>query len=277
MATFWDLPLEIRTQIYHLLIDWEQYFCFGSGISVSRPKIHKIDPSILRVNKRLSDDAGSIFYRDNLVELWAEVDYDKRDTIDIMLDAALVALTDKEAGPRSWKCRITIHVSYGDKESEFYEGRLIMYKEQAKFPSLSGAAHAKEISEGWRSWFSGGNWHIRHFYVSRSKSKKVGTSAPMDGFQTRREGSWKVGSTISGDDFVEYLERLIPPMKHRSGMTGSDFHCNPPSTRGINSRLTDYLASFESGRLAYATSKACLLTCSIVFWKVRRFVEKGLS
>ena len=146
MATFWDLPLEIRTQIYHLLIDWEQYFCFGSGISVSRPKIHKIDPSILRVNKRLSDDAGSIFYRDNLVELWVEVDYDKRDTIDIMLDAALVALTDKEAGPRSWKCRITIHVSYGNKESEFYEGRLIMYKEQAKFPSLSGAAHAKEIS-----------------------------------------------------------------------------------------------------------------------------------
>ena len=175
------------------------------------PKLHKIDPSILRVNKRLSDDAGLIFYRDNLVELWVEVDYDKRDTIDIMLDAALVALTDENSGPRSWKCCITIHVSYGTEESEFYEGRLIMYEEQAKFPSLSGAAHAKEISEGWRSWFSGGNWHIRQFYVSRFKSKKVGTSVPTDGLRTRRERSWKVGSTISGHDFVEYLERLIPP------------------------------------------------------------------
>ena len=166
------------------------------------PKIRKIEHSILRVNKRLSNEAGLVFYRDNSVELWIEVDYDKRDTIHIMLDAALAALTDEDFGPRSWKCCITIHVSYGTEESEFYEGRLIMYKEQAKFPSLSGAAHGKEISEGWRSWFSGGDWYIRQFYVSRFK---------MDGLRTRRERSWKVGSTISGDDFVQYLERLIPP------------------------------------------------------------------
>lgn len=208
MATFLDLPSEIRTQIYHLLIDWEQSFGFGSGILM--PRIHKTDPSILRVNKRLSDEAGLIFYRDNTVKLWVDVDYDKRDTIDIMLDAALAALTDEDSGPRSWKCCITIHVSYGVRESEFYEGRLIMYEEQAKFPSLSGAAPAKDISEGWRSWFSGGNWYIRTFYVSTFRSKKAGTAAPMEGLRTKRDRSWKTWDTIFGENFVEYLERLVP-------------------------------------------------------------------
>lgn len=208
MATFLDLPLEIRSQIYRLLIDWEETFSFGSG--ALKPKLHKVHPSILCVNKTISHEAGMTFYRDNPGQIWIEVDYDKRDTIDIKLDAALLDLTDQDAVPQSWQCAVTMHVSYGLSESEFYEGRLILCERQLRYPTLSAAPEGKGILGGWRQWFSGGRWYVRHFYAPAMRKAKSGTQAPIKGLRTRRGRSWKVGDIILGEVFVSYLERLLP-------------------------------------------------------------------
>ena len=211
MAKFFDLPFEIRTQIYRLLIERDIKFHFGSVDT--HTSLCNVYPSILQVNKRISHEAGLTFYRDNPVEIWIEVDYDKRDTIDIVLDAALAALIDEDAVPRSWQCSVTIHVSYGRNESEFYHSQLILHEKQAKYLALSGAPPGKGILDGWRQWFSGGSWRITHFYASTLR-RDIKKKSPMEGLRTRRGRSWRVGSVISGDDFVKYLERLLPcPLK----------------------------------------------------------------
>lgn len=207
MAKFFELPFEIRTQIYRLLIDWEDSFKFGS--IETHTQLYKIHPSILHVDKTISHEAGLTFYRDNPVELWIEVDYDKRDTIDNVLNAALGALTDKDAVPRSWQCCVTVHLSYGDDESEFYHSLLILHEKQAKYLALSGAPPGKDILHGWRQWFSGGSWRISHLW-ERPGRQDVEKTSPMQGLRTRRGSSWGVGSVVPGDDFVKYLERLLP-------------------------------------------------------------------
>ncbi|KAL8792676.1 MAG: hypothetical protein Q9195_004736 [Heterodermia aff. obscurata] len=210
MAKFMDLPLEIRTQIYRLLIDWDIAFRFGPMDFLT--KLCNINPSILQVNKTISYEAGLTFYRDNPAEVWIEVDHDKRDTIDGIVGAVLGALTDKNAVPHSWQCCVTVHVSYGDTESEFYHSQLILHEKQAKYPALSGAPSGKAILDGWRQWFSGGKWRISSLWVSRSRYAWVNGS--MQDLCTRRGRAWRVGDVISGDDFVKYLERLLPsPLK----------------------------------------------------------------
>ena len=207
MAKFFDLPLEIRNQIYRFLIDADQSFLFGSTENLI--KLRNIHSSILQVNKTVSQEAGLTFYKDNPVEIWVVVDYDNRDTIDLLLDTALGALFDEDAVPCSWQCGVTVHVSYGLNESEFYHSRLILHEKQAKYPSLSGAPLGKDVLDGWRQWFSGGSWRIGSFYLSKLRGH-AGKEDPMRALCTKRGKSWKVGTVISGDDFVKYLERLLP-------------------------------------------------------------------
>ena len=228
MAKFFDLPFEIRTQIYRLLIEREISFGFGSGDSI--PKLCKIQPSILQVNRAISHEAGLTFYKDNPVRIWVDIDCDKRDAIDVVLDAALVALADKDAVPYSWQCCVTVHVSYGGDESEFYHSRLILHEEQAEYLALRGAPQGKDILDGWRQWFSGGGWFIKSFWVSASRGNG-GKKAPVQGLRTRRGRSWRAGSVISGDNFVKYLERLLPPPSKGTDTQETDPSIPTASTR----------------------------------------------
>ena len=211
MANFFDLPIELRTEIYLYLdlIDWDQTFSYGSGDIM--PKLHNIKPSILLINKAFSYDAGVFFSRYNPVQIWIEVDYEKPETIDNMLEAALTALTKESDNgiSRSWQCLITIHVCYGVTESEIYESRLVLYEKHTRYPTLPGAPPGKDILAGWRQWFSGGTWRASNFYVS-TLQWVVRRLRPAPNVRTLRDHSWKAGAGIAGEDFVAYLQRLVP-------------------------------------------------------------------
>ena len=208
-----DLPLELRNQIYSYLIEPNEVSRFGSEPLM--PKIHNISPTILRVNKALSYEAGMYFYRNNPAKLWIELDRDKRDVIDITLDTALAALTD-ESTPASWQCLLTILVSYGDIETEIYQATLILHQSQKKCPGLRGAPEGKEIDQGWRSWFSGGQWNVKGLYNWSPHYGYAPLGAPAKARQSLRTQSWVAGTRIMGDDFVGYLERLVPSPKART-------------------------------------------------------------
>lgn len=205
MTGLLDLPLELRNQIYSYLIEPDEVSHFGSEPLM--PKIHKISPAILRTNNALSYEAGMYFYQNNPAELWIELDHEKRDTIDITLDAALVALTDAST-PTSWQCLLTIHISYGKLEAEIYQATLILHQSQLKYPGLRGAAEGKEIGNGWRCWFSGAEWDVKGLYMWTPRGLFVG--APAKGPRSLRDASWQSATRISGDGFVGYLERLLP-------------------------------------------------------------------
>ena len=211
MAKFMDLPQEIRTQIYRLLIDWDRPFLFGTNETLT--KLCKIESSILLVNKTISQEAGLTFYKDNPAEIWIAVDYDQRSVINSVLSAALETLIYENAAPRTWQCCVTVHVSYGRHESEIYHSSLILYEKQAKYLDLAGASPGKDVLAGWRQWFSGGVWCVRSFwaYGSRGDDEKKN---PMRALRTKRDRSWTVGGAISGDSFVNYLDGLLPsPLK----------------------------------------------------------------
>ena len=205
MANFLDLPLELRSQIYCYLIDQET-LAFGSDPLL--PKIHRIFPAILHANKLISYEAGLLFYRENPVHLWVEIECDRGDKIEQTLNSALAALFEENL-PRSWQCYITLHVSYGKFESEFYDGRLILFKNQERYPTLSGAPQGREILEGWRQWFSGCGWYIKGLFAS-SFRRSMPIGAPTKNSRSRRDRSWRLGTMVAGEDFVKYLERLLP-------------------------------------------------------------------
>ena len=206
MAHLLNLPLEIRSQIYSYLIDWDNTVTFGS--EPLYPKIHKISPAILRTNKQISHEAGMTFYRENPLQLWIEIDYDKQQLIDITFDAALTALSD-EALPRAWECLVTVYVSYGMSESEFYVGRLTLLEVQEKYPSLCGAPEGQGIQEGWLKWFSSDEWYIKALFAPASR-RSIACNAGTKRGRSLRYPVWKAGRVISGDAFVRYLKRLLP-------------------------------------------------------------------
>ena len=204
MNSLLDLPLELRAQIYSYFIDPDDQIVFGSEPLM--PKIHKIDPIILRVNKALAHDAGMALYRANAVELWIELDCNNRDAIGIILDTALAALTD-ESTPPSWQCLITMHVSYGN-QSEIYQARLILHQRQARYPGLDRAPEGKGVDMGWKSWFSSAEWQVKglHSWRSRPGRKRLPVKAP----RFARDIPWRTGTSICGDNFVRYLEQMLP-------------------------------------------------------------------
>lgn len=204
MAGIFKLPLEIRAEIYSYLINPDELIVFGSEPLM--PKIRKIDPIILRVNKALSHDAGMAIYRANAVELWVELDCDNGDTIGIIFDTALAALTD-ESTPPSWQCLLTVHMSYNN-QAEMYQARLILHQRRAKYSDLDGAPEGKGVDMGWRSWFSSTEWQVKglHSWRSRPGTQKLPVKAPP----FERDISWRAGAWICGDNFVKYLEQMLP-------------------------------------------------------------------
>ena len=209
MAGLLSLPLELRAEIYSYLINPDELFVFGSEPVM--PKIRKIDPTIFRVNKALSYDASMALYRANAVELWIELDCDNNDTIDIMLDAALAALTDKTTPP-SWQCLITVHMSYSN-QAEIYQARLILHQRQAKFSGLDAAPEGKGVDMGWRSWFSSTEWEVKGLYSWRTRHGRH--KMPVKAPRFARDISWRAGAWICGDDFVKYLAQMLPDPEDR--------------------------------------------------------------